>query len=379
MESLHLYDFRDRSRSAGRQMNDLSKYMYEQAGNGFRFLKDNISRGVASMNKARRSAKVKKMDIAERDFKMYVRDEDPLSNMSQSTRHAYKSREAYVTVLHSSEKYFCGAIALAQSIRKTNSTKDLVLLADQSISPKSIQGLIDAGWKIKFIERIHSPHAKKDAYNEYNYSKLRIWQITEYDKVMFIDADLIVLRKLDEFFKYPQLSTVGNDKYMFNSGLFLIEPSQCMFSALMGNIFNFGSYNGGDQGFLNEAFTWWHRFHSKINYLKVFQDPDNPNREIPEKLCTIHYLGLKPWACYIDYDCNWDLLSRRHYASDSAHKKWWAVYDTMPRKLKSFCGLTKKMDARLQKWRGKAKKAGFRDQHWKINIKDRRQTLHMML
>ncbi|XP_076904889.1 uncharacterized protein LOC143560449 [Bidens hawaiensis] len=83
MESLHLYDFRDRSRSAGRQMNDLSKYLYEQAGNGFRFLKDNISRGAASMNKARRSAKIKKMDIAERNFKMYVRDEEPLSNMSK--------------------------------------------------------------------------------------------------------------------------------------------------------------------------------------------------------------------------------------------------------------------------------------------------------
>ena len=134
----------------------------------------------------------------------------------------YKSREAYVTVLHSSETYVCGAIALAQSILQTNSTKDLILLADDSISPKSIRGLKAAGWKIKLIERIRSPHAKKGAYNEYNYSKLRIWQLTEYDKVIFIDADLIVLKNLDKFFSYPQLSAVGNDKYMFNSGLILI-------------------------------------------------------------------------------------------------------------------------------------------------------------
>ncbi|KAL8205958.1 hypothetical protein R6Q57_009509 [Mikania cordata] len=304
----------------------------------------------------------------------------PSSSSSQKvydTQSTYKSREAYVTVLHSSETYVCGAIALAQSILQTNSSKDLVLLADNSISPKSLTGLKAAGWKIKLIERIRSPRAKKGAYNEYNYSKLRIWQLTEYDKVMFIDSDLIVLKNLDAFFGYPQLSAVGNDKYMFNSGLILIEPSQCMFNALMEKIFTFGSYNGGDQGFLNEAFTWWHRLHSRVNHLKVFNEHDQLmiEREMPDDLYTIHFLGLKPWVCYKDYDCNWDMSDRRRYASDSAHKKWWHVYDTMPAKLKPFCGLTRKMDARIQKWRGIAKRSGFRDEHWKIKVKDRRRTL----
>lgn len=291
----------------------------------------------------------------------------------------YKSREAYVTVLHSSEIYVCGAIALAQSILQTNSTKDLILLADNSLSPKSLDGLKAAGWKIKLIERIRSPHANKGAYNEYNYSKLRIWQLIEYDKVIFIDADLIVLKNLDNFFSYPALSAVGNDKYLFNSGLILIEPSQCMFNTLMKKIHTLGSYNGGDQGFLNEAFTWWHRFHSKVNHLKIFLDTKNPRHEIVDDLYTIHYLGLKPWMCYKDYDCNWDMSDRRHFASDSANKKWWKVYEGMNSKLRPFCGLTKQMDARIKKWRGIAKNAGFRDGHWKIKVKDRRQTLHMML
>ncbi|KAK9054825.1 hypothetical protein SSX86_025904 [Deinandra increscens subsp. villosa] len=293
----------------------------------------------------------------------------------------YKSREAYVTVLHSSEKYVCGAIALAQSIRQTNSSKDLILLADHSISPKSLRGLESAGWKIKLIQRIRSPHAKKGAYNEYNYSKLRIWQLTQYDKVIFIDADLIVLKNLDELFGYPQLSAVGNNKYLFNSGLIIIEPSKCMFNSLMKNIFTFGSYNGGDQGFLNEAFTWWHRLHSRVNRLKVFLDQKrNYRREIRDDLYTLHFLGLKPWVCYKDYDCNWDKPDCRHFASDSAHRKWWEVYEAMPGKLKGFCGLTKKLDARIQKWRGVARRGGFRDGHWKMKVKDRRRaTLDMMV
>ncbi|XP_071701049.1 putative UDP-glucuronate:xylan alpha-glucuronosyltransferase 4 [Rutidosis leptorrhynchoides] len=291
----------------------------------------------------------------------------------------YKPREAYVTVLHSSETYVCGAIALAQSILQTNSTKDLILLVDDSISPKSIRGLKAAGWKIKRIQRIKSPHAKKGAYNEYNYSKLRIWQLIEYDKVIFIDADLIVLKNLDEFFNYPQLSAVGNDRYLFNSGVILIEPSQCMFNSLMEKIDTLASYNGGDQGFLNEAFTWWHRLHSKVNHLKVFQGTKNRKRQVPDDLYTIHYLGLKPWTCYKDYDCNWDMLNRRRFASDSAHKKWWSVYETMPSKLRPFCGLTKQMDARIRKWRGIAKNSGLSDDHWKIKVKDKRQILHTIL
>lgn len=248
------------------------------------------------------------------------------------------------------------------------------MLVDDSISSKSLGGLKAAGWKIKHIQRIRSPHAKKGAYNEYNYSKLRIWQLTQYQKVIFIDADLIVLNNLDHLFTYPQLSAVGKDKYLFNSGLFVIEPSHCMFRVLMEKISTLGSYNGGDQGFLNEAFTWWHRFHSRVNHLKVFQGPNDAKREIPDNLYTLHFLGLKPWMCYKDYDCNWDMPDHRLFASDLAHKKWWTVYDAMPSKLKPFCGLTKKMDSRIQKWRGIGKRAWSKDHHWKIKVKDKRRT-----
>lgn len=183
---------------------------------------------------------------------------------------ATQPKEAYVTILHSSENYVCGAITLAQSIIRTNSTKDLVLLADKHISKKSLEGLRAAGWKIKHIQRIRSSKAKKKAYNRWNYTKLRIWQLKEYDKVMFIDADLIVKRNIDEFFLYPQLSAASNyEKHFFNSGLMLVEPSMCTFDTLMKKRFVVGSYNGGDQGYLNEMFIWWHRLPGKLNFLKV--------------------------------------------------------------------------------------------------------------
>ncbi|XP_028090356.1 putative UDP-glucuronate:xylan alpha-glucuronosyltransferase 4 [Camellia sinensis] len=286
-----------------------------------------------------------------------------------------RPREAYVSILHSSETYVCGAIALAQSIIQTNSTKDLVLLADDSISRKSLQGLRAAGWKVKHIDRIRSPYARKDAYNEWNYSKLRVWELTNYDKIIFIDADLIVLKNMDGFFVYPQLSAIGNDKFLFNSGVMLVEPSKCTFETLMEKRYRVASYNGGDQGFLNEMFTWWHRWPSKVNHLKISIGDHNKvhDQMIPENIYTIHYLGLKPWMCYMDYDCNWDMLDRHRYASDAAHQRWWQVYKAMPRRLQSYCALSEGRDARIRKWRKRAKGANFPDGHWKIKVKDPRR------
>ncbi|KAM3378178.1 putative UDP-glucuronate:xylan alpha-glucuronosyltransferase 4 [Capsicum galapagoense] len=283
----------------------------------------------------------------------------------------YKPREAYVTVLHSSEAYVCGAIALAQSIIQTKSTRDLVLLADDSISPKSLHGLRAAGWKIKKIKRIRSPHAKKNAYNEWNYSKLRIWQLKDYDKVVFIDSDFVVFRNIDKFFSYPELSATGNDGYIFNSGVMIVEPSKCKFQNLMNKRFEVGSYNGGDQGFLNEMFVWWHRWPSKLNTLKIFRN--SRHRNLPDDSYTVHYLGLKPWTCYKDYDCNWDKVESQIFASDSAHERWWKVYKKMPMALREYCALTPEMDARIIKWRKKAKKANLLDGHWRIPVKDSRR------
>ncbi|CAN6857793.1 unnamed protein product [Brassica oleracea] len=284
-----------------------------------------------------------------------------------------KHRVAYVTVLHSSEAYVCGAIALAQSIRQSGSNKDMILLHDRSITNRSLNGLSSAGWNLRLIDRIRSPFAEKDSYNEWNYSKLRVWQVTDYDKLLFIDADFIVVKKLDHLFYYPQLSAAGNDKVLFNSGIMIVEPSACLFKDLMEKSSKIESYNGGDQGFLNEIFVWWHRLSKRVNTMKYFDENFKGTRDLPDDLEGVHYLGLKPWVCYRDYDCNWDMSLRRVFASDSVHEKWWKVYDKMSEQLKGYCGLNKKMKYRIEKWRKIAENDSLPDRHWEIEVKDPRK------
>ncbi|WOK97670.1 hypothetical protein Cni_G06378 [Canna indica] len=287
-------------------------------------------------------------------------------------------REAYATVLHSSDAYVCGAIALAHSIRRTGSARDLLLLHDSSISGAQLRALVAAGWLPRQIERIRNPRAQRGTYNEYNYSKLRLWQLTEYHKVVFVDADILVLRNLDLLFHFPQISAAGNDGVIFNSGIMVIEPSNCTFRALMERRDDVVSYNGGDQGFLNEVFVWWHRLPRRVNFLKNFWSNTTAEASMknhlfaaePPELYAIHYLGIKPWMCHREYDCNWNIGDQRVYASDTAHGTWWKVHDWMPEELQRFCRLAAARKEQLEEERRQAEELGFGDGHWRLKVAD---------
>ncbi|PSS30278.1 UDP-glucuronate:xylan alpha-glucuronosyltransferase [Actinidia chinensis var. chinensis] len=290
-------------------------------------------------------------------------------------------REAYATILHSGDVYVCGAIAAAQSIRMAGSTRDLVILVDKTITGYHRSGLEAAGWKVQEIQRIRNPKAEKDSYNEWNYSKFRLWQLTDYDKIIFIDADMLVLRNIDFLFSMPEISATGNDATLFNSGVMVVEPSNCTYQLLMDQIHKIESYNGGDQGYLNEIFTWWHRIPKHMNFLKHFWDEkDEDERDVktrlfgaePPVLYVLHYLGLKPWLCFQDYDCNWNVDILQEFASDVAHEKWWKVHDSMSELLQQFCLLKTNQKAQLQWDRMQAEKGNYTDRHWMIKIRDRR-------
>lgn len=290
-------------------------------------------------------------------------------------------REAYATILHSAHIYVCGAITAAQSIRMSGSTRDLVILVDETISDYHRSGLAAAGWKIHTIQRIRNPKAEPEAYNEWNYSKFRLWQLTDYDKIIFIDADLLILRNIDFLFEMPEISAIGNNATLFNSGVMVVEPSNCTFQLLMDHINEIVSYNGGDQGYLNEIFTWWHRIPKHMNFLKHFWEGDEDEKKAtktrlfgadPPILYVIHYLGTKPWLCFRDYDCNWNVDILQEFASNVAHARWWKVHDAMPENLQKFCLLRSKQKAALEWDRRQAKKGNYSNGHWKVKIKDPR-------
>uniref|UniRef100_A0A0D9VH26 Hexosyltransferase n=1 Tax=Leersia perrieri TaxID=77586 RepID=A0A0D9VH26_9ORYZ len=303
---------------------------------------------------------------------------------------APRRREAFATILHSEQLYACGALVLAQSIRMSGAAgaRDMVALVDETISARHRAALKSAGWKVRPIRRVRNPRAESGAYNEYNYSKFWLWSLTDYDRVVFLDADLLVSLPMDHLFAMPELSAAGNHGSLFNSGVMVLEPCAATLRLLMGHVADIDSYNGGDQGYLNEVFSWWHRLPSRANFMKHFWEEDGRGRELaaarraaiasddPPVALAVHFVGMKPWFCFRDYDCNWNSVELRQFASDEAHARWWRAHDAMaPRELREFCLLDERQKALLRWDAGEARAGNFSDGHWRIPIADPRRRI----
>jgi alpha-N-acetylglucosamine transferase len=99
-------------------------------------------------------------------------------------------------------------------------------------------------------------------------TKLHLFRLTQYDKIIFLDADTLVCRPLSPLFDLPHQFAAAPDSGWpdaFNSGVMLTTPSQKTFKDLIKMMDERGSWDGGDQGLLNDYFSNWHRLSFTYN------------------------------------------------------------------------------------------------------------------
>lgn len=81
------------------------------------------------------------------------------------------------------------------------------------------------------------------------YTKLNAWRLTQFDKCVFLDADTLVLRNVDELFDRPEMSAAPDIGWpdCFNSGVFVFVPSETTYQALIQHAASVGSFDGKDE------------------------------------------------------------------------------------------------------------------------------------
>ena len=96
-----------------------------------------------------------------------------------------------------------------------------------------------------------------------NFAKLRLWQLP-YERVVFLDADTIVLKPLDRLFDYPEFSAAPNvyetlaDFRRLNSGVFTARPSPATFTRMLARLDTPGAFwKRTGQTFLEAFFPDW--------------------------------------------------------------------------------------------------------------------------
>ena len=133
-----------------------------------------------------------------------------------------------------------------------------------------------------------------------NFAKLRLWQL-DYARVVFIDADALVLQNVDRLFDYPQFCAAPNvyesvaDFHRLNSGVFTARPDAATFADMLARLDQPGAFwRRTDQTFLEHAYPDWHGLPVFCNMLQYVWF------NLPElwswtDIKVLHFQYEKPW------------------------------------------------------------------------------------
>jgi len=231
------------------------------------------------------------------------------------------ARHAYVTLVTNAD-YATGAAALVRSLKLTGTAADIVVMHTGGVEAGALSPLVGLGARLVAAEllptssdfnerhqraRLHAdaPFTKgnKPAFHTPldNFAKLRLWQLTQYRRVVFIDADALVLRNIDRLFLYPEFSAAPNvyeslaDFHRLNSGVFVAEPSEETFQAMLSALDAPDAFwRRTDQTFLQAFFPDWHGLPVFFNMLQYvwFNLPELWDWK---SISILHYQYEKPW------------------------------------------------------------------------------------
>ena len=232
-----------------------------------------------------------------------------------------RADHAFVTLV-TNRDYAMGAVALARSIRRTESCADIVVLHTGGVDISDLTRLRQKGCRLIEVDHLAlsdgfnqrhargnlhaaAPFAKgrKPAFHSPldNFCKLRLWQLTEYQTCVFIDADALVLHNIDKLFDYPEFSAAPNvyesleDFKRLNSGVFVARPSAETFAAMLARLDQPEIFwRRTDQTFLESFFPDWHGLPIYMNMLQYvwFNMPELWDWK---QIGVLHYQYEKPW------------------------------------------------------------------------------------
>ncbi|CAO2187220.1 unnamed protein product [Urochloa humidicola] len=208
---------------------------------------------------------------------------------------------AYVTFLAGDGDYWKAAVDLAERLRRVGSAYPLVVAVLPDVPEDSRRILASHGCVVREIQPVYPPENQTQLamayYYAINYSKLRIWEFVEYEKMVYLDAGIQVLENVDELFDldkghfyavtdcfcdktlshtpeykvgYCQQQFFPDDKVpvawpaaaelssppalYFNAGMFVHEPSMATAKALLDSLHATPPTPFAEQDFLNMFF-----------------------------------------------------------------------------------------------------------------------------
>lgn len=115
-------------------------------------------------------------------------------------------KAAWAVILTTANKYVDGIVVIAQKLKKLHSKYPLVVLyTPETVPDKVVARLSNYGCimvVIDFIKPSSPVEYKFERFAE-TWTKLRVWEQTDYDRLVLMDADMLPLQNMDELMTIP--------------------------------------------------------------------------------------------------------------------------------------------------------------------------------
>ena len=233
---------------------------------------------------------------------------------------------AYVTLL-SNDGYLDGVLLTHRSLQKVKTQYPFYCMVTEDVHDFTRKVLEGFNINIIPVEKIEMPEHIQ-AYNEqkeyalaqtwrYCLTKYRIFNMTQFDKIIFLDADLYFQQNVDHVFNYGHMTgavdgeafSLWLDEPHLNTGFFVVEPSTELFNNIMDFVKNvdpsFHSWVVADQEILNYYYSEWPQWQEKHldamynvfpPYLVDKWCNDYQIEKIMKNAVFFHFVGTKPWT-----------------------------------------------------------------------------------
>ncbi|XP_060196276.1 galactinol synthase 1-like [Lycium barbarum] len=303
-----------------------------------------------------------------------------------STLNTSRAKKAYVTFLAGNGDYMKGVVGLAKGLRKAKSVYPLVVAVLPDVPEEHRKIIRKQGCIVREIEPIYPPKHQIQfvaAYYVINYSKLRLWNLVEYEKMVYLDADIQVYENIDHLLDdtpngylyavmdcfcekewnhsiqysvgYCQQHCPDKKKAItwpagssapalyFNAGMLVFEPSRVTYDNLLQAVQITPPTPFAEQDFLNMYFQEVYKPIPLVYNLVLAMLWHHPENVDLDKVKVVHYCaaGSKPWR-YTGKEENMDREDVKMLV-----KKWWDIYNDAS--LDYICPHDDEQDSRVPK------------------------------
>lgn len=247
---------------------------------------------------------------------------------------------AWVTLLTNAD-YLPGLRVLQRSLTEVGSSHPLEVMITAQVDEQVRLELDDLGLRWREVAPLAPPGHTAGAYAAGRFdsvwTKLAVWSLTDHERVVFLDSDMLVLQPMDELFdldlagdnlaachacrcnplrieSYPPDWRPENCFYTwcdrsgrgspppsagayFNSGAMVLQPSETTMARIVDHlqaIEDLSRYPFPEQDLLNEIFDNWVQLPWYYNALKTLPT-QHPQFWRDDQVRNLHYILDKPW------------------------------------------------------------------------------------